>query len=356
MTSISVAISRANDPLSVIGEVLVQVGAISLHLQARAQMHDRQGDLALADPGSAIARATFDARANLAAMSRYCLQYLVPRTQSLMMQVESVAKATSALAENPSELRSGMSFVASQMDRCCSILRGHARTWPRGAGIMRLSEQRLWGALAAELHRVEGSDGPVMRSCGEIERIAFDLGNAIAVLLEERHDLPMEQRRDLGIALIEATRVAGTGTMPDLSALARFPAGELPALAQLIERLRDESDALARTTPQVAAALAIATEASAHTQVATRLEGALRDLDKSLGEFAGDYRKQARLADRPGHRGGLVSRLKSDARIWNATAVDLSISLSLSQEVADFCGSEGLAALRETDRKSTVRA
>jgi|GEM_PF-1675109 len=356
MTSISVAISRANDPLSVIGEVLIQVGAISLHLQARAQMHDRQGDLALADPGSAIARATFDARANLAAMSRYCLQYLVPRTQSLLGQIETVAKATTSLAENPSELRAGMSFVAAQMDRCGSILRGHARTWPRGAGIMRLSEQRLWGALAAELHRVEGSDGPVMRSCGEIERLAFDLGNAITVLLEERQDLPLRQRRDLGIALIRATDIAGAGGTPDLSELARFATGELPALASLIGRLREESCALARTTPEIASALAIATEASANTQVATRLEGALRDLDKSLGEFAGDYRKQARLADRPGHRSGLVTRLKSDARIWNATVSDLSMALSLSQEIADFCGSEGLSTPRETDRKSVVRA
>lgn len=301
------------------------MGAAALHMQARATLHDGQPDLAFADASIPIARAAAKAQTDLRAMSRFCLQNLLSRSQGLMVQIAAVAQAAQDLTP----------AVAAELDRCSVILRGHSRAAPRGADMLRWSEQRLWGALAAELHRLEGTDGPVMRACAQIEVIAFDLATASASLLDCRQadraqTLPLAQRRELATALIlAATGIARSGADPQRArTLAQAISGPLPAAGDLLHALQREFGVLHGASQQIAAAIFVASQVSAQSMATTRLEHDMQELDRLLTELATSYRAAK------GHRDGgdgLRARLARDAPAWRDAARAMAIPLALSQ-------------------------
>jgi len=352
MSSTLFTISGANVPLTKIGEVLVQVGMITLHLQARVRLHDQLAGPPLAETASPIARSANETRANLAAMSRYCLQNLVPRTQGLVAQLESISSAVTVLATtNGSDLRGGMNSVAAQIDRCCHALRGYARSWPRSAGMMRLSEQRLWGALAAELHRIEGTDGPIMRSCGEVERMAFDIGQAIDDHLGMPGDIPLQQRCDTSIGLICAASQVQTSAQ-----VADGVGQAIPGMAMRLELLQREQERLADVPGQITRALSLATQASAQSALASRLRDALCDLENRLALLALDYRAQARLADRPAQRREILAQLDSDSAIWRIAMTEVAKPIELGSELSEYAGEMTFMARKEAGFASMIPA
>lgn len=335
MTIFKVGVSSANDPLVLTGEALFKVSMISLHLQARARLHDPFMDPALADDNSAISRSAVDTKTHLRAMSSYCLQYLIPRTQSVLMQVDTLADAAARL-QAPDDLTAALTAMAAELDRCCAILRGNARSAPRGAGVIRLGEQRLWGALAAELHRIEGTDGPIMQGCARIETIAFQLSSGIEDILESTDHLALGMRRALCMALVEVKSRAGSHAIPDaeLSRLIGLLPMQHPDIAALIRDLVGEYQGLRGRAPQIIAALAVAIQASAQSTVTKRLEGALHDLDRKLVHLAQGYRSMAKQARRPANQPEIAHRLSFDAGIWRDTASRLVEPMALADETS----------------------
>ncbi|MDS9469914.1 hypothetical protein RGQ15_20405 [Paracoccus sp. MBLB3053] len=322
-----------------IGKSLTRVGMTALHLQARAKLHEQSDGPALAEAEKPIARSAIDTQTMLMASSRYCQQHLLPRTQNLMLQVESLAEQMASLNRaEAADLPVGLGAIAVLLDRCCTTLRGHARTAPRGAGMMRMCEQRLWGALAAELHRMEGTDGPIMQACTRIEVIGFDLASAILDLPEDESAMDVAAMRDLIAAHICIAAGAGNGRylpeeLPEL--LSSLPSCQ-SEIAELTEALNREHRHLQTASSDVALALSIATQASAQSMAITRLEDALWGLDHQLNEVAAQYRAMARQAKRSAARVAIRKRIGTDAAFWRRTAEALSAPSALIQEPPDL--------------------
>ncbi|MBD9527263.1 hypothetical protein [Paracoccus sp. PAR01] len=333
MTSSLVCVPAATTSLSPVGEALHRVGITSLHLQARAKMHAPQEGPAVQQQG-AIARAGNDLHSNLVAMSRYCMQQLVPRIHSLMIQAETVAEAIDALAADPEpDLSAELGAIAAELDRCGIILRGHARSSLRVTGMIRMSEQRLWGVLAAELHRIEGTEGPMMRGCARIESLAFELAVALDALMEGTSDLPLQTRNRLCDILIRVTSEDGSKKISDAERvdLINFLCNGMDEIRGIIENLTDERRSLGAMSPELDKAMLIATEASAQSVMTSRLEDVFRELDGQFSVMASEYRKLARKSARPTGRQQALNRIASDARDWRAAMQALREPLSLSQ-------------------------
>lgn len=338
MTSLPVPVPDAKALLTPVGETLVRIGITSLNLQARARLHEDQGGRALADTQSPIARASLETQSNLVAMARYCLHQLVPRIHSLMQQAEAVADAINSAAAQPApDIGAELTLIAAELDRCGIILRGHARSSLRISGMIRMSEQRLWGGLAAELHRIEGTDGPIMRACARIETMAFDLANAAEEIMEAEDDLSLTRRHQLCMALIRSTWEAGSGVISD-DELTRLiaPLGErLPEIRELIQNLASEHRALRGMSLHAARALSVATEASAQSVMTTRLEDMFRELDGQFSARSSSYRKLARKMGNAASRASAKAMIASDAQELHAAMLALSEPLTLSDGGTD---------------------
>ncbi|MTH76858.1 hypothetical protein [Paracoccus aestuariivivens] len=269
----------------------------------------------------------------MVAMSRYCLQQLVPRIHSLMIQSETVADAVHALADGkPADLSAGMNAIAAELDRCGIILRGHARSSLRVTGMIRMSEQRLWGALASELDRTEGTDGPIMRACARIETLAFDLAMAVDELMEGDDDLSLATRNKICDILIRVSSDAGIGTITnnERSHLIDVLCDRLGDIRVIMESLTDERRVLRDMSVEVERALSIATDASAQSVVTGRLEDLFRELDGQFSKMASDYRKLARKTARPAGRQAALDRVTTDARHWHQAMQAVHEPMSLS--------------------------
>jgi len=325
---------RSTDQLAMLRETLCGIGAQALHLQARAALQERPAPGPRGEDG-AIARAADEARTDLRSMSRYCRQYLTPRARMLMAQAESLAESVCGTGKGDApDLPARLGAVAGGLNRWRAINRGQGRAAPRGAGMLRLSEQRLWGALAVELHRIEGADGPIARACSRIEGTELDLAGAIGDLLETGTEAPLPLRYDLGLALvgIAADAAAGQVRVTDIPARLGPLGRQTPAIVALAGELVAEYAALGTTAPQVAAALSIATQAGAQSAVTARLEQGMQELDQRLAELAADYQALAKLALCGSGKDVVRQRLRADAPLWQAMAEAVAQPLALAGE------------------------
>lgn len=320
----------------------MRVCRLTLHLQIRAKLHERQSGRVKADKVNNITRSVVDTQTSLFAMSSYSLQYIIPRMQSLVMQTAAVGATFARIADaKPAEMPMKLTRLAAELDRCCMILRGGARSSPRGAGVMRMNEQRLWGALAAELHVIEGSDGSIMRACSNVELLAFEVSTAIQHLFEENTDMPMTVRRDLGIALICLKVRAGSDVLSDaeLAKLLQLFNRDLPQIVPLIQNLVAGYRTLCAASRQISMALSIALQASAQSAATARLEAAMQDLDRHLGEAANEYRAMAQMVKCPMDQHAITERTARAEAHWQLAAAALAEPMALSNEmpkVPDF--------------------
>nr|WP_010395504.1 hypothetical protein [Paracoccus sp. TRP] len=349
---------RVTDQLAASAEVLRRVGLTALHVQARASLQERQISQIATRDTSAIARATTETETGLRAMSRYGLEHLLPRTQALLTQIEGLSSVMAGYDVNGgSPIAEHLQAAAGELDRCRVILRGHARRAPRGASMIRFGEQRLWGALAVELQRIEGSEGPMMHACGRIEKLASELAFAIEELLKEGEPMPLARRFAFGTTLIESS---GRMVMCELELQkviepyrldARQFARPMALLTQLAGQYRD----LCKGSQQVAAALCIATQANAQFMVTGLLEKDLQALDRLLCTLATDYRGLMRLAPRAMGRELVARRLEIEVPLWRKIAAAIAEPLALSRETPDTAApmarpplrSAGQAALQQ---------
>lgn len=338
MTIPMIHLSVATGQLSPVGEALNRVGITSLLMQARARLCEQQPAWAATASHSAIGRAAMDTQTNLVAMSRYCLQQLLPRIHSLALQAETVANSVQALSQDePDDIAARLGDIAAELDNCGIILRGHARSSLRVTGMIRMSEQRLWGALAAEMHRVEGTDGPMMRACAEVETLAFDLGQALDDLMEGRDEFSLSMRAQICDILIRVTSEDGPSRISDSerARLIELLCERLGDIRSLIENLTDQRRALQARSAEVGRAISIATEASAQSVLTGRLEDYFRDLDELFSEMSSQYRKLARKSGRPAGRLAAISRVKSDARDWRLAIAALREPMALCDGAPD---------------------
>ncbi|WP_051416290.1 hypothetical protein [Paracoccus sp. J55] len=328
---------HAPDLPALTGAALHRLAMTALLLQVRAGLQGGQPGPVCGRGTGAMEGAAAKAEADLRAMSRYCLDHLLPRTRSLLVQAGTLARGLAAPPCEAAQLPALLKAAAGDLDRCRSILRGHTRTAPRGAGMIRFSAQRLWGALAAELHRTEGSDGPMIQACTRIEELAQKLAAAVEALLEAGTEMPLAQRHRLGRALIGAAARAAAGNWRGEALLgAAGPhAGRLSRPAALLDRLELDYRGLRAGSVPVAAALAIATQASAQSAVAARLEQDLQELDRLLGGLAADYRAMVKLAQRGQGRAAVLRRLDLDAPAWREAARALAEPLALLGPAAE---------------------
>lgn len=316
------------DSVARIGEILTQVGALSLHLQTRARLHDHLAGPSRAAAAGEIARAASETERSLAAMSRYCLQTLAPKTQNLAALLQSVAAAVVALAaQRGADLRGGLMLVGAKLDRCCAGLRSRTGVWPQGAGVIRLGEQRLWGAITAELHRTEGPDGPVMRGCGEVERLYHDIVQAVGAILERPGPPSLDRRCDLAMQVMAAA--VGPGEGP-----ASLPGHSPAALVELLQALHREWRRLADAPADPGQALALALQAGAQAGLAERLRDRLGALQQAMAALAADYGARSKVIDRPAERAAIRARLEADAASWQAILPGLAGPVALIAEIA----------------------
>lgn len=305
---------------------LDRIGITALDLRACVLLSDGWDGRGMADPPGPVARAVGETRSNLQAMSRYCLQQLLPRLHGVTQQAAPVAAMIARAARRPaSNPAADLVAIASGLERCGLTLREQARSLLRVTALIRMSEQRLWGALASELQRIEGTDGPIMRACARIETLALDLANAADAASDGAGSLP--RRHTASAALIRAAWLAGRDADP-AAATAALPGRHGPRIRTLIADLAAGHHALRDLSPVAAQALRVATRASAHTLLTSRLEDIFRDLDRLIATESAICRKLARNSGPAAGRAQLVARLAGDARHWPATLQALEKALT----------------------------
>ncbi|UFS67494.1 hypothetical protein LO749_15445 [Paracoccus denitrificans] len=324
--------SFAKEPLPAIRGVLHQLTMAALHVQLRARFQADRPQV-LARRAGIMAHAAVDGQASLRAMSHYCLEQLMPRVRSLMMQVDAAAR----LAALPAEVAPGaglaaqLSDIAANLERARETSRGRARTPHKSAGMIRLSEQRLWAALATELQRLEETDGPMSRASARIEAAAFELAAAIEAFLERDEGMALAQRHDLAQILIRLeSQAATTPLSPDEIAGQLGPAAALlPDLVDLCVDLSRAYQPLREARPQIAMVLSIATQTATQSGATRRLEQAMQDLDHLLGGLVSDYRALARSAKRPQGKAAMRRLIAAEASLWHEAARLLAVPLAL---------------------------
>lgn len=332
MSYVDAAAKDADDGFAKITRSLRHIGVTTLHLQGRAQMHEMQAKITHVEPKGVIARPVIDTQNNLVAMSRFCLQNLVPRTRDIMVQVECVAEAICRITgSEDTDLATGLEAIADELDRCGIILRGHARSSLRIAGMIRLSEQRLWGALTADLHRLEGTDGPIMQGCARIETLSMDLASTIDDMLDVPDGTPLAPRHSKCLGMICASARAGSSTMgPQIRPNTDGLDATTASCIQITHELAQEHAAMRRVMPDLSLALTIATAAGAQSLIANRLEDLFRILDRQINALARKYRRLAKNAALPRGRDKAMQQLQTDADNWRAAADGLAEPLALS--------------------------
>ncbi|MDF3854545.1 hypothetical protein ACDP63_11945 [Paracoccus sp. P2] len=348
----------AKEPLAAAAGLLRQLTMAALHVQVRARF---QGDppQIVANRAGIMAHAAVDGQASLRAMSHYCLEQLLPRVQSMMIQVEEAAERAAALAEtSAADLVPQLNGIAANLEQARGSLRGRARSPHNSAGMIRLSEQRLWGALAVELQRLEGADGPMICACARIEPAAFELAAAIEAFLERGDGIALAQRHDLAQILVRLeNQAAATLLSRDEIARQLGPmAGRLPQLVGLLAGLSQEYRPLREAAPQIAMALSIATQTATQSRVTQRLEQAMQDLCRLLGGLVTDYRALARSAQRP--RGIAAARqlIAAEAPLWHAAAKVLADPPALVPDTPAACSVARIEGRAGLHGQAMVRA
>jgi len=350
--------SFAKDPLATIAGLLRQLTMAALHVQVRARF---QGDLPqiLAGGAGVMAHAAVDGQASLRATSRYCLEQLLPRVQSVMTHVEDAAGLVATLAEAPrADPAPLLNSIAANLDHARGSLRGRSRSPHNRAGVIRLSEQRLWGALAVELQRLEGADGPMIRACARIEPAAFALDAAIEAFLERGDGMAVAQRHDLTQVLVRLeSQAAATLLSRDEIARQLGPtAGRLQHLVGLLAGLSEEYRPLREAAPQIAMTLSIATQTASQSRVTQRLEQAMQDLERLLSGLVADYRGLARSAQRPQGKAAARQLIAAEAPLWQAAAKVLVDPPALVPDSPAACPAARIGGRTGGDVRAMVRA
>ncbi len=307
-------------------EALRQLAMAALHLQLRAGFQVERPPIRRA---GATHEAAIDGQANLRAMSHFCVKHLMPPVHCLMGQVDAAARTAIALAEAgpDSDLAPGFKSLATGLEHARGASRGRDRTPRHNAGMIRLSEQRLWAALAVELQRLEGADGPMTRACAGAEAAAFALAEAVENFITQGEGLALAQRRDLAQLLLRLETQAARDTLsPEQVERQLGPlAARLPELADLVVQLSQEYRPLRETRPQIAKVLSIATRTAIQSGATERLEQVMQDLDRLLSALVLDYRGRARSLQVQAARQQLAAELPQWRGVTGLLAAPLAL-------------------------------
>lgn len=334
MLNQQIASQNATDPLAMIGAALHRTGMTALHLQAMAHAQLQLSSRPPLGDDEPTSRVAAEARNSLQAVSRNYQQAVVPKMRSLMSDLSAASGISANLADlRDIALTASLSEVARDFDRSRAALLVFARTAPQGLGMIRVSEQRLWGVLTAALSQIEGEDGPLMRSCARIETIAFDLAAAVEAMLSEPADMPLSLRLELvfSVAMIGAQATCEPeGAIEHLRKLAAH-AREWPELVAQAEALCAEFLRLSRQDRAIATVLSLATQASVHLMVAGWLDDRIEDLERLMQKLVRDYRALAGQVQRQGE-GPAMLGLAAEAPFWRGVANELTATVVLSSK------------------------
>ncbi|AGT09848.1 hypothetical protein [Paracoccus aminophilus] len=346
MTDRNVASHSPTERLPALAEAVQAAGMISLQLQARANASHAPPGLFPALPASALARVAAEAQSSLQAAAHHDLQSLQPRSQALLTAIESLARSAIALDEG-ADLALGLRGLAVDLDHCRVEVRALTRAVAQQAEMIRVSEQKIWGALATELDRVEGPDGPLMASCERIEAIGLEIaGTARAAMTGLGISLSHCHEISAALCGLANRAVLLPRAKPEALTL-DGPFVDFPELCQPVWALLGEYHALASEAQTVAIALALASRAAAQSNFSDDYAECLHLLEELFTSFAVEYRALAVAVLRKSRHDKAVARLAVDRRLWQAAADAVSEILR-----RDRAGDEGKRAILPADAQA----
>ncbi len=323
------------DEIRMLAQTLHRLGSTTLHLQAASCAVQQPTRPLRFEKNSASGRAITEARNSMLAVTRHYLEQQLPQLRGLMAEIKAVAEtAAEGQTKTPAELAHWLRETATEFDDCRASILAISRATPRALAMIRVSEQRLWGNLAAEMDRIERHEGPLAACTARIEALSFDLVAAVQHLPDMMPDLSLAERIDVSYAICSAV----IQLMDSSEAARRLPqvlSPEIaahPELGQRVNELVAEYTYLAARSPLAAQALSLGTQASCHLLLTRWLDEILEELDGAMTKLVRGYRAEANDL-KPSSAAMTRTDFSHDGHLWSEMVEALAEPLALSNRL-----------------------